>query len=450
MAGDLHLESRLPPGPIIAIFGSKNMDWAFDISAVQDFSTALLIGALIGIEREKRKSSENEPGIGGFRTFILFAEVGAIAGWLSRNLEIPWLLAGAVVAVASIVVVGYLAAARVEPQSIGLTTEIAAIVVVLLGGMTTLGHRELAIGLAVVTAAVLAYKQPLHGLVGKIGWDDVFAGLRLLIATFVVLPLLPNRTVDPWDSINPFSLWLLVLLISGISLVGYVSTRLLGMQKGTALTGLTGGLVSSTAVTLSFARRSRDSKLPGIGKALACGILLAWVVMFARVIIEILVVNPSLLTRVLVPFSVMGLITGVFAWVFFQKSTAGQRGGEADLQVPLKNPFSLSQAAKFAAFFALVLLLVEIVREHFSTGGIYIVSALAGLTDVDAITLSMADYAKTGSPAVAVNAIVIAVLTNTLIKFGMAATLGGAPLKRPLFLATAAIIAGGLAALLLA
>ena len=147
--------------------------------------------------------------------------------------------------------------------------------------MVMFGERELAIALGVVTAAVLAYKQPLHGFVDKLGWDDVYAGLRLLIATFIALPLLPNRTIDPWGALNPYELWLLVILISSLSLVGYVLTRWLGPARGTALTGLTGGLVSSTAVTLSFAREARDNAQNVA--ALACGILLAWAVMFFRV-----------------------------------------------------------------------------------------------------------------------------------------------------------------------
>src|SRR5262249_45655228 len=153
---------------------------------------------------------------------------------------------------------GYVLAARVQPESLGMTTESAAIAVCLLGAMTTLGHRELAVPLGIVTAAVLAYQQPLHGLVAKLSWAGFSRGLRLLVATFIVLPLLPNRAVDPWGALNPYSLWLLVLLISSLSLVGYVGSRWLGAGRGTVLTGVTGGLVSSTAVTLSFARQSRE------------------------------------------------------------------------------------------------------------------------------------------------------------------------------------------------
>jgi uncharacterized membrane protein (DUF4010 family) len=227
-----------------------------------------------------------------------------VAGFLSRGGGVPWVLLAAFLPVSALLFAGYSLASRAKNGAFGLTTEIAAVTVFLLGAMTMLGHRELAIGLGVVTAAALAYKQPLHGLVAKLGWDDVYAGVRLLVATFIILPLLPDRTLDPWEALNPYKLWLLVILISSLSLVGYVATRWLGAGRGTALTGITGGLVSSTAVTLSFARRSRDE--PPAGAALACGILLAWAVMFGRVLVLVLAVNVGLVYPLLPPFAAMG------------------------------------------------------------------------------------------------------------------------------------------------
>jgi len=410
-----------------------------------DFATAILLGALIGIEREKRKTQEGESGIAGLRTFTLLALFGAAAGYLSHSMSSPWIVAAALLVIGASVVAGYLVAARVEPQSTGLTTEVAAVVVFLLGAMVMLGHSGLAIGLGVVTAAVLAYKQPLHGFVDKLGWDDVYAGVRLLIATFIALPLLPNEPIDPWGALNPYSLWLLVILISSLSLVGYVLTRLLGPARGTALTGLTGGLVSSTAVTLSFAKEGRDN--PQDAPALACGILLAWAVMFVRVIVLVAVVNRGLLTQVLVPFAVMAVVVGGFAaYLYF-------RGGSVDTaargSLKVQNPFSLTEAAKFAALFAVVLLAVKIVQEHFPPSGLYAVAALAGLTDVDAITLSMSEFAKAGDAGVAVMAIVIAALTNTLVKCGMAFFFAGPALGKPLLIATAATLVAGLATVFL-
>jgi uncharacterized membrane protein (DUF4010 family) len=408
-----------------------------DLEIIQDFATALLIGALIGVEREKRKA-DGEPGIGGLRTFILFALVGAVAGFLSRGQAVPWVLMAIMLPVAGLAFAGYWLVTKGQPGSFGLTTELAAVAVCLLGAMTMLGHRELAIGLGVVTAAVLAYKQPLHGLVAKLGWDDVYAGVRLLLATFVILPLLPDRTLDPWDALNPYKLWLLVILISGLSLVGYVATRWLGAGRGIVLTGLTGGLVSSTAVTLSFAKRGRDE--PVAAAALACGILLAWAVMFGRILGLVLAVNRDLLWPLLPFMLAMGTVSVLAGWLLYRRS--GEAEGKED--VPLRNPFSLTSAVKFGLLFAAVLLLVKLVQFYFP-GGVYILAALAGLTDVDAITLSMADYARTNPTNVAALAVIIAAVSNTVVKCAMVTSLGGPALRRPVLLTTAAIIAAAAA-----
>jgi uncharacterized membrane protein (DUF4010 family) len=423
------------------------MDQQQLIAVAGDFAIAILLGALVGIEREKRKAEEQEPGhIAGLRTFTLLALLGAAAGFLSKNLSSPGILAAALLIVGAFIVAGYFVTARSSDGGKGLTTETAAIVVFLLGAMVMFGERELAIALGVVTAAVLAYKQPLHGFVEKLGWEDVYAGLRLLIATFIALPLLPNRTVDPWGALNPYELWLLVILISSLSLVGYVLTRWLGPARGTALTGLTGGLVSSTAVTLSFAREARDN--PQNVAALACGILLAWAVMFLRVIVLVAVVNRKLLPEILIPFLLMGLTSGGYAaFLYFGDSSVD--GTAPNGEVEIENPFSLTAAAKFAALFAVVLLAVKIVQEHFPPSGLYAVAALAGLTDVDAITLSMSEFAQSGDARVAVIAIVIASLSNTIVKCGMGFLLGGEGLGKKLLAATAATLAAGLAAALL-
>jgi uncharacterized membrane protein (DUF4010 family) len=414
------------------------------LAVAGDFAIAILLGALVGIEREKRKAEEQEPGhIAGLRTFTLLALLGAAAGFLSKNLSSPWILAAALLVVGAFIVAGYFVTMRSSDGGKGLTTEVAAIIVFLLGALVMFGERELAIGLGVVTASVLAYKQPLHGFVEKLGWDDVYAGLRLLIATFIALPLLPNQAIDPWGALNPYKLWLLVILISSLSLVGYVLTRWLGPARGTALTGLTGGLVSSTAVTLSFAEEAREK--PENAAALVCGILLAWAVMFLRVIVLVAVVNRALLAQVLVPFAVMAVAaSGYAAFLYFRD---GRVDGERPKgEVDVRNPFSLVEAAKFGALFAVVLLAVKIVQEHFPPSGLYAVAALAGLTDVDAITLSMSEFAQSGEARVAVIAIVIAAISNTIVKCAMAFVLGGAELGKKLIAATAVALAAGLAA----
>ena len=414
-----------------------------DLETVRNLATALLIGALLGIERERHKQVEADASGSGLRTFILFALLGALGGWLTVLLDFPWILVAVVLAALVAVVASYILEARLQPDALGLTTELAAVAVCLLGAVVMLGHREIAVALAITIAAVLAYKEPLHGMVSRLGREDVYAGVRLLAATFIVLPLLPDRPVDPWGALNPYKLWLLVLLISGLSLVGYVATRLLGPNRGIPLTGLTGGLVSSTATTLSFARQSREEGNAQSAPALASGIFISWSVMFLRVLVTVLIVNRALLPRLAVPFVAMAAVAAVFAWAMYRRSSATTEAGG----VPLSNPFSLTAAAKFAALFAAVLLVVALVQEYFPEQGVYYVAALAGTTDVDAITLSMADFARQGNVAVAVNAIVIATLTNTAVKALMVVGLGAGGLRVPVLAGAIAIAAAGMIAL---
>lgn len=424
------------------------MFYPADFAVAHQFAIALLIGALVGTERELRKTGEQGFTFGGLRTFILIAQAGALSAWLSLQLGSHWLFVAAVVAVSAIVLTSYVLESRIKPEVAGLTTELAAISVCLLGGAVMYGHAAVAIALGIVTAATLAYKQPLHRLVGKIGTDDLYAGLRLLIASFIVLPLLPDRPVDPWQALNPYKLWLLVILISSLSMAGYVAVRWLGSARGTALTGLTGGLVSSTAVSLSFARQSRLDAGTMASDGLAAGVLLAWLVMFVRVLIEVAVVHAALLPSLMLPFAIMALATAGFAAAYYWRGRGG--GAQPAAAVPLTNPFSLWEAGKFGLLFAAVLLVVKLTEVHFQGGGMYLVAALAGLTDVDAITLSMAEYARHGGDAqVAAGSIVVATLTNTLVKSGLIVALGSVAMRARMAMATAAILAAGLAALLI-
>jgi len=436
-------QSTAGPRPLLSEVAlgqrSAGMEHQDLVALAIEFAIAILLGALVGIEREKHKAEKTRTiQTAGLRTFILLALLGACAGWLARELASPWIFAAALSIVGALVVVGYLVTSTT--QSAGLTTEVAAIVVFVLGAIVVFGFSEIAIALGVVTAATLAYKNPLHKFVGKLGWNDVYAGLRLLIATFIALPLLPNRPVDPWGALNPYTLWLLVVLISGLSLVGYALTRWLGPRRGALITGLAGGLVSSTAVTLSFSREARSN--PQNRTNLACGILLAWAVMFARVLVLVALVNQTLLASLLVPLVLMGIVFGGFSALFYFRDGTDKRHATKELKI--SNPFSLTAAASFAAFFAVVMVAVKIAQENFPPGGIYAVAAAAGLTDVDAITLSMAELAKSGTAHVAVTAIVIAALVNTVVKCGIAFVLGGASLGKPLILTTGAVLLVGL------
>lgn len=408
------------------------------------FLVALLIGALVGIEREKRKHAAPGRTLGGIRTHILLALVGGASAWLAREIDMPWVLVVTLAAVAAVGVASYVRRSSRGPQddSPGITSEIAAIAVFLLGAMVVLGNEALAVALAITVSAVLAFKQPLHGFVQRIGVDDLLAGIKLLIASFIVLPLVPDATVDPWQAINPYQLWLLVVLISALSLVGYVAMRWLGPTRGTAVTGIAGGLLSSTAATLGFARNSRAGAPGARGDAASAGILLAWLVMFLRVVIVAAIVGPRLLQAAWPPLAAMALVTAGLAAHHYRAGIGlAGAGGEPGLEA--KNPFNLAAAVRFGALFAGVLLAVKIAQQHLPGLGLYVVSALAGSMDVDAITLSLASDAGAGDLRPAALALVMAVLANTAVKCAMVLVLGAGPVRRHVAVASALIAAAG-------
>lgn len=417
-------------------------DLNLDFIAFRNFAIAILIGVLVGIEREKRRDTEQT--IGGLRTFILVAMLGAIGGWLSglHDTLVPlFIVLGLTTAT---VIAGFLMDASGREGRLGLTTELAAMAVTLLGGFATLGHPELAVGLGIVAAAVLAYKRPLHGLIDKLGWDDIFAGLRLLIASFIVLPLLPNETLDPWQALNPRQLWLFVVLISALSMIGYIATRWLGPDRGALVTGVAGGMASSTATTLAFSRQSRDLGKSASAQPLVSGTLLAWAIMFARVLVVSFAITPALVWHLAPPVGAMSLATLAIVGFLHLRHRARTKGRSGGANLTISTPFSLSQAVKFGLLYAVTLLVVKIVGEFHEGEGLYLVAAIAGSTDVDAITLSMSEYARGGSQIVASTAIVIAAIANTIVKGGIAAAIGSTAYRNKLLMAMATISVVGI------
>ena len=422
-----------------------------DLEVARNFLIALSIGALIGIEREKKRGAEPGRSVGGIRTHILLALIGAASAWQARELAMGWIFV-VTLAVVGIAVVANQASNRARDPEIasGLLSEVAALAACLLGAMVVVGQAALAVALAVATSAVLAYKQPLHGLVDRIGVDDIYAGIKLLIATFIVLPLLPDETIDPLGAINPHSLWLLVILISGLSLVGYVAVRWVGTTHGIALTGITGGLVSSTAVTLNFARSTRLQPDPAQAHTFSAGILLAWLVMFVRALSLVAIVNANLLRNLWLPFALMGMVTLAFAGWHYRASLR-ENAPVAQSSVTVANPFSLSSAIRFGAMFAAVLVVVKLAQEYAPGTGVYLVAALAGAVDVDPLILSVTrESQENGLLIQASTAIVIAILANTAVKCAMAVSLGSGPMRRHIAIASAAVMDVGLAIVWLA
>ena len=412
-------------------------------SYVLRFVITFLIGALIGIEREKANREDGADKTTGLRTFILIALAGGIAAWLSIETGAPWLFAAAAVVCGAFILAGYRSQLRVVPQSVGLTTEFAAFVTYLLGGVALYGHPELAVGLAIATSAILAYREILHSAVDRIGWDDIFAGLKLLIVAFIVLPLVPRDPVDPWGALNPYDMTWLVILIAGLSFLGYVVARWLGPRRGIAVTGIAGGMASSTATTLSLSRRARENASEGAAATLAGGILFSWMVMFLRVLVTVLIVNPGLARMLALPMGVLAIVACAGAlW----NHRAGTKLPADSKTLALRSPFSLRFAINFALLFAAVTLLVNRAQAMVSPSAVYGVAGLAGLTDVDAITLSLA---RSAEAQVAVAAITIAVVSNTVVKMGLVWSVGKRALARRVLPTALLLVVGAVASLLL-
>jgi uncharacterized membrane protein (DUF4010 family) len=403
------------------------------------FAAALGLGVLIGLERER--SQKPEGGFAGVRTFGLIALAGAMAAYVDGALARPALGLALFAAVAGLVVVSALNAAR--QGDIGITTEVSALLAFLLGFLCVYGNVTLAAGLAVASGGVLALKQWLHNLAGRISSEDVEATLKFAIVTVIILPLVPNQTYgpEPLDVINPYQIWWMVVLISGLNFASYILVKVVGAEHGVGLTGLLGGLVSSTAVSLGFAQRSRSH--PEQAPALALGILLAWTVMFFRVVLLVGVVAPALARRLALGLGALGALS--LAIVFLLR---GQRRPAQRASVPAgSNPFELGQAIRFGLLFGVVTFLAKAAQVTLGDAGLYLAGAVAGFTDVDAIALSMAQFAQRDPAAMAPAArtVLIAVLANTFVK-GAIATFMGAPALRAVMLPiTGVLLAAGAA-----
>lgn len=404
------------------------------------FAAALLIGALIGLEREFVQQRSGDQEFGGIRTFALMSLMGAVAAYLTDRFGFLIFI------VAYLGLILMLWASNLGPamrgEEEGITTEVAALLVPLLGAMVVWDEPAIAAALGVVTALVLALKPGLHDLARRMSAEDLRATLEFAIITAVILPLLPNRGFGPFGVLNPAQIWLLVVLVSGIGFLGYVLMKVLGAEEGIGLTGFLGGLVSSTATTISFASRSKTSA--GLSSALAQGILLAAAVMFPRMLIEVAVVNAALLSSVIIPLGAMLIAAAIVVAVLWHRRTSHEQPDAA--RVKLGNPLRWQTAVTFALVFAVVLVAVRAANEYLGSAGVYVASVLTGLTDVDSITLTVADLSLVGELEnhVASLAIAIAALVNTTVKGVMVISLGSAELRKVVVRAIAIVLTAGI------
>jgi uncharacterized membrane protein (DUF4010 family) len=381
---------------------------------------SLALGLLIGVERgwKEREQAEGRR-VAGIRTFALIGLLGGVWGLLSIELG-QVLLSVAFATLAAVLVVAYSVSQRLDAD-VGITGVIAGLLTFAFGAMATLGHVTLAAVGAGVTTILLGFKPVLHAWLQRIEQRELYAALKMLMISVVVLPLLPDQGYGPWDALNPYKIWWMVVLIAGISFVGYFAMKIIGERKGILATGLFGGLASSTAVTLNLARIGRHHN--SMNNVLAAGTLIACATMFPRILIVTSIVNWPLAQTLFWPLFVMMVVTYGTAWLLWRRSRSHE-SGEAD---PLQNPFELRPALLFAALLSAILLLSRALAEHFGDTGIYLLAAASGIADVDAITLSLADMTggDTLTTPAAAFAILIAACVNSLVKSGLSLGIGG-------------------------
>jgi uncharacterized membrane protein (DUF4010 family) len=407
----------------------------FDSAGVLRIAVAAICGAAVGVEREWSGHATGPTArIGGVRTFTLLGALAGLAGWMwavGFTALSTVLLAGGV----GLVVVGYVAASRRDVDG---TTEVAALVTLAAGTLAGLGYLALASGVIAVTCLLLVEKSRLHTTVARLDDTEIRAAIRFAVMAVVILPLLPEGPYGPWGGIRPRELWLLVLFFSGISFAGFLARRAVGVKHGYPLAGLLGGIVSSTSVTFTFARESREQPL--LSRPLAFGILGACTVMFLRIVVATAVLNQDLMTALLpfvaAPF-LIGIVCTVLGW---RRLDAG-----SDHVAEPSNPLELRAALQMALLFQVVLLAVHAARDQWGDIGLVVSGAIVGLTDMDALTISMAKSAsEPAAIAAASQAIAVGILANTLFKSAIAIVLGRGAVRIlvPLCLAAMAIALG--------
>lgn len=413
----------------------SNLEVMFDLTA------ALAVGLLIGTERGwSARDTDDTRLVAGIRTFGLSGLLGGIAALLGQHLGLAAWIA-ILLAFGLLVLAGYIGD-LLKSDDRGMTSEIAMLLTFLLGSLALTESPELAAAGAVIVALLLSLKGVLHTALRKLSAKELSGALKLLFISLVLLPVLPNQGYGPWSAFNPYETWWMVVLIAGIGFAAYVAIRLVGTRAGLLLTALLGGMVSSTAMTLTLSRMHDDERLH---RLLASGLLATSALMFPRILLEVWVINHGLLARLAVPMAVATLAYAGGAFLYYRRS--GQEITQ-NAEPPLQNPFELGPALRFGALLVLILFLVNGAQRWLGDAGIYLVALLAGLSDVDAITLSLARNAHDGlSSQVAVQGIFLAALSNSLVKGGLIAMIGGRKLAWLTLPFMAAGLSGGLATL---
>ena len=421
-----------------------------DFSLFLRFLLAMVLGALIGLERERFAKDSDNFMFGGIRTFMFIALLGAVAAFLA-TIFTEWFVIPIFFGLTALLIVSYHASVKYSKGgSIGLTGEVVALLTFFFGVIAFSSEMIYAVVLAIITTAFLYGKKRLHSFAKTISKEEMYSTLVFAIIAFVILPFLPNEVFGPYAIFNPYKVWLLVVFIAGLGFIGYILIKVLGSKKGLGLTGLLGGLVSSTAVTMAFAGNSKKEKRKNIVKMFVFATIIANAVMFVRVLLIVYVVNKEVLPTLLLPMVVMCVVALVSAAVLWLKREKADKISESESKVTHSSPLSLGPAIKFGILFVVVLFVAKLAQIYFGDTGLFLASIASGFVDVDAITLSMTSLAGTTiTTKVAAMAITLAVMSNTVIKFVYAAIFGSKQFRNKLGIVFALIVVAGLLTILL-
>lgn len=380
---------------------------------------ALMLGAIVGTQRGwvMRNNAEGTR-VAGIRTFSLVAVLGALVAILAKVYS-PLLLGFAFIALVILACVAFVAQQK-NSTSISITGVVSLLMTFVLGALTVSGYAVLAASAAVITAVVLDNKRELHQALQRLQEYELDAALRLLMISIVLLPLLPNQTFGPWNALNPYEIWWMVVLIASISFVGYFAIKIGGTKRGILFTSLFAGLSSSTALTLQFSHLSREQ--PHLSGLLATGVLVSCGTMFPRLLIVLSVINPLLVEQIAYPALVTMAALYLPAWWIWRRCHIEP----VEPNNKQSNPLALQSALLFGLVLAGIILLSHALTEWFGESGVLILAGISGMTDVDAISLALGRQSVTIlSVEVASLAILIAAAVNTLVKMSMVAIIGG-------------------------
>lgn len=408
------------------------------IQLIQNLGISLVLGLLVGLQRER--SADERPGV---RTFPLITVLGSVSAILAAEFG-GWVMLGSLLGVVAILTFQRFAQLQEPDSHLGVTTEFAVLVMFCVGALLMVAPITVPIAVGGGVAILLQFKPEMHRFAETLGDDDLKAIMQFVLITCIILPVLPNQTFGPYDVFNPWKTWLMVVLIVGMSLGGYIVYKFLGRDAGILLGGVLGGAISSTATTVSYSRMAHNKQ--DVTHVAAIVVMVASTVVFVRVLIEIAVVSPRFLATSVVPITALMLMTAAPAVIMWYRVRTQPS------QMPeQENPTQMKSALVFAGMYALVLIALAAAKTHLGTQALYVVSAISGLTDMDAITLSTANLANT-DPTILADGwrlIVVASLANLVFKAAMVGILGGRRLFIEVSLLFAVPMIGGSLLLLL-